>query len=128
MGDPGQKKVLIIDDERDICFLFGRILRKRNLKPDYANNLAEAIQSIQAETPALIFLDNYLPDGQGMDFIPYLKRHYPCTQVVMITANDSVSDMKRAFKQGADEFLGKPLSLVLINNTLDRLKDLNQTV
>ena len=120
MREKGQVKVLIVDDEADICFLFGRILRKRNMKMGYAYNLAEAMVSIEDETPRLIFLDNCLPDGQGVDLIPYLKLHYPDTQVVMVTANDSAADKKKAFQQGADDFLGKPLSLALINGALDR--------
>jgi DNA-binding NarL/FixJ family response regulator len=71
----------------------------------------------------LVFLDNNLPDGQGIDFIPYLKLHYPDTRVIMVTANDSASDKKRAFQQGADGFLSKPLSLDLINRTLDKIKE-----
>jgi two-component system, OmpR family, response regulator len=114
-------KVLIVDDEPDVCYLFSRILSKRNLKTGYASNLAEATLSLQAETPSLVFLDNSLPDGQGIDLIPYLKEHYPRTRIVVVTANDSASDKKRALQQGADDFLGKPLSLDLINRTLDKL-------
>ena len=79
-------KVLNVDDEPDICFLFDKILRKRNLTTGYANNLAEATSCLKADPPSLIFLDNSLPDGQGVDFIPYLKAHYPGTRVVMVTA------------------------------------------
>jgi two-component system, OmpR family, response regulator len=121
MRRTGQTKVLIVDDEPDICFLFGRILHKRNLKTGYASNLAEATSFLEADPPSLIFLDNSLPDGQGIDFIPYLKKNYPSTRVIMVTANDSAMDQKRAFQQGADEFLGKPLSLELINRTLDSI-------
>ena len=67
------EKVLIVDDEPDICFLFSRILRGRNLQSGYASNLAEATSSIREDPPSLVFLDNSLPDGQGVDFIPYLK-------------------------------------------------------
>jgi DNA-binding response OmpR family regulator len=128
MGEQGQTKVLIVDDEADICFLFGNILRKRNLKTGFAYNLSEAIEYFRAEIPAMIFLDNSLPDGQGMDLIPYLKQHYPGTLVVMITANDSAMDKKRAFQLGADDFLGKPLSLELIHSALDRIKNQNMPV
>ena len=50
---------------------------------------------------------------------PYLKINYPNTRVIIVTANDSPWDKKRAFQQGADDFLGKPLSLELVNRTLD---------
>jgi two-component system OmpR family response regulator len=122
MRENGQTKVLIVDDEVDICFLFDRILRKRNLKMICAYNLAEAKASMQTETPSVIFLDNCLPDGQGMDLIPYLKQHYPGIQVVMVTANDSAADKNKAFQRGADDFLGKPLSLARINSALDKIK------
>lgn len=122
MSEPGLSKVLIVDDEADICFLFGRILGRRNLNTGFASNLAEAIQSIRDEPPSVIFLDNCLPDGLGMDFIPFIKQNYPHTLVVMITANDSIFDKKKAIRQGADDFLGKPLSVKLINGTLDRMK------
>ena len=121
MSAEGQKKVLIIDDELDICFLFGRILHKRNMTTEFAHNLAEADTAIKNDPPFLIFLDNNLPDGQGIDFVPYLKQHYPATRVVIVTSNDSISDQKKAFLKGADDFMAKPLSLALINLTLDRM-------
>jgi DNA-binding response OmpR family regulator len=84
--------------------------------------LAEAARVMNTDRPSLVFLDNNLPDGQGIDFIPYLKLHFPDTCVIMVTANDSASDKKRAFQKGADGFLSKPLSLDLINRTLDKIK------
>ena len=115
------QKVLIVDDELDICFLFGRILRGRNLKSGYARSLAEARSSIREEPPSLVFLDNSLPDGLGIDFIPFLKMNCPSTRVIVVTANDTAVDKKIAMQQGADEFLGKPLSLDLIKRELDKL-------
>jgi two-component system, OmpR family, response regulator len=123
MRESVHSKVLIIDDEPDICFLFDRILHKRNLKTGYAYNLAEAARAMNTDTPSLVFLDNNLPDGQGIDFIPYLKLHYPDTRVIVVTANDTPYDKKRAFQRGADGFLSKPLSLDLINRTLDKIKE-----
>ena len=121
-------KVLVVDDEPDVFFLFSRILSKRKLRTDYAHNLAEAASYIQNDPPDLIFLDNYLPDGQGVDFIPYVKANFPHIRVVMVTANDSLIDKKRAFQQGADDFLGKPMSLEQINRTLDQINELNGIV
>ena len=121
MGELRQHKVLIVDDEPDFRYLYGRILRGRNLKTRYAHNLAEACSSVREDPPALIFLDNSLPDGLGVDFIPFLKKNFPKTRVIMITANDSPADKKMAFQQGADDFWGKPLSLDQIKGALDGL-------
>jgi two-component system, OmpR family, response regulator len=121
MGVQRPQKVLVVDDEPDICYLFNRILRGKNLKTGYAHNLAEAGTSVREDPPALIFLDNCLPDGLGMDFIPYLKKNFPQTRVIMVTANDGPADRKMAFQRGADDCWGKPLSLDLINQVLDSL-------
>ncbi|HVY76051.1 MAG TPA: response regulator [Puia sp.] len=115
------ESILIVDDEPDICFLFERILRKRNIQTRFANNLAEAATLVEKKQTRLIFLDNNLPDGKGIDFIPYLKELYPSAKVVMITANDTPEDEYAAYRQGADEFLGKPLNLESINRTLDKM-------
>lgn len=121
MRKPTPGKILVVDDEPDVCYLFNRILLKRNMKAGYAGNLAEAALSVQNEVPSLIFLDNSLPDGQGIDFIPYLKLNCPDTKIVVVTANDSPVDKTHAMGKGADDFLGKPLSLELINRSLDRI-------
>jgi DNA-binding NtrC family response regulator len=126
MSEREIQNVLIVDDEPDICFLFEKILRKRNLQTGYANNLADATTLIEKRRPYLVFLDNSLPDGRGIDFIPYLKTHYPYTRVVVVTANDSPADQHAAFLKGADDFLGKPLSLERINHSLDKMIDLPQ--
>jgi DNA-binding response OmpR family regulator len=73
------------------------------------------------EPPSLVFLDNSLPDGPGIDFIPFLKRNFPAMRVIVVTANDTATDKKKALLSGADEFLGKPLSLESIKRELDKL-------
>ncbi len=123
-----EPKILIVDDEPDARFLFERILRKRNIKSAFARNLNEATNAMEMDHPSLIFLDNSLPDGRGIDFIPYLKEHYPGKRVIIITANDNIFDKKIAFQKGADDFLGKPLSLELINRTLDNMPDVHRAV
>jgi CheY-like chemotaxis protein len=128
MRNFNESKVLIVDDEPDARFLFDRILRKRNVKTTFAKNLSEATHAMETDHPVLIFLDNSLPDGRGIDFIPFLKEHYPDTHIIIITANDNITDKKIAFLKGADDFLGKPLSLEVINRTLDDLSCLRWSV
>ena len=120
MSERKLQNVLVVDDEPDICFLFDRILRKRNLQTGFARNLADATALIEKKNPHLIFLDNSLPDGRGVDFIPYLKARFPLIRVVVVTANDSTDDRDAAYLKGADDFLDKPLSLERINFTLDK--------
>ena len=112
-------KVLIVDDEPDICFLLSNILRRRNVDTGVAGSLAEATMELSSRIPNVIFLDNSLPDGKGIEFIQYVKNNYPLIKVIMVTANDSYADQSAAMRQGADIFLGKPLTREIVNSVLD---------
>jgi len=116
------EKALIVDDEMDICYLLSGILRQRKLRTSYVNNLADAQSVLKEETPSIIFLDNNLPDGKGIDFIGTIKKLYPATKVVMITAFDTYSDRSKAYEEGVDFFIGKPFTRDIIDKTLERLK------
>ena len=112
---------LIIDDETDIWVLLSNILRKHNLKTYYVSNLKAAANRLQQETHSIIFLDNHLPDGLGLDFIQFIKKHYPHTKIVMITAYNLQADRNRALDEGADLFISKPFNSDIINDTIKRL-------
>jgi two-component system, OmpR family, response regulator len=113
-------KALIIDDETDICFLLSGILKQKNFQTTMAGSLSEAQKIIDNETePAVIFLDNHLPDGFGVNYISTLKKKFPSSIVIMITAHDTVADREKATAQGVDYFIGKPFSKELIFKTLE---------
>src|SRR6516165_6754426 len=103
-------KVLIVDDEPDICFLLSELLKQKNLVPLVANNLNDAERVLEISHPQYLFLDNWLPDGFGLDFIAFIKKNFPSTKIIMMTAHDSIADRKRAFSEGADFFISKPLT------------------
>jgi two-component system OmpR family response regulator len=115
-------KVLIVDDEIDICYLLSVILKQRNLSPSYVNTLSDAQAALKKETPSILFLDNHLPDGRGVEFIRYVKKNYPTVKVILITAYDSITEEKSALKEGADFFIGKPFTKALINDAVDKLQ------
>ena len=114
-------KALIVDDEVDICFLLSSILRQKQLKPSFVNNLAGARESLQQDTPAIVFLDNHLPDGLGLDFIQYVKSNYPEIKIVMITAHDGLTERKKAHAEGADLFISKPFTREVIDYAIKKL-------
>ena len=114
-------KALIVDDEVDICFLLSGILRQKHLKPSFVNNLAAARESLQKEVPSILFLDNHLPDGFGLDFISHVKSNYPQVKIVMITAHDGLQERKTAQQQGADLFISKPFTRDVIDYAVTKL-------
>ncbi|MEO6405621.1 MAG: response regulator [Ferruginibacter sp.] len=114
-------KVLIIDDETDICYLLSTLLKQKNLEAEYVTTLSNAAVALKNETPGIIFLDNHLPDGQGMNFIQFIKSNYPTVKIVMITAHDTAADRNQAMKAGADYFIGKPFTRDVIYKTVEQL-------
>ena len=114
-------KALIVDDEVDICFLLSGILRQKQLKPSFVNNLAGARESLKKDIPSILFLDNHLPDGLGLDFIQYVKNNYPDVKIVMITAHDGLIERKKAQAEGADLFISKPFTREVIDYAIKKL-------
>jgi DNA-binding NtrC family response regulator len=122
-GDP-VKKALIVDDEADICYLLSNILRQANIKPVLAGSITEAEKILQSPNPFYyVFLDNYLPDGLGIDQIKKWKARYPSIHLIMISAHDSYQERKQAKVDGADQFISKPFSKELILRTIIQTSD-----
>ncbi len=113
--------VLIIDDEQDICYLLGSVLKNRNICSKYVNSLKDAAYILEQNEPEIIFLDNHLPDGLGVNFIGFIKRFHPLTKIVMITAHDTITDKMKAFKEGVDYFIGKPFSKESVNSIMEKI-------
>jgi len=114
-------EVLIIEDEEDICYLLSGILKKKNLHTLCVTSLFDAKKVLSEQNPDILFIDNHLPDGFGVDFISVIKQDHPFTKIIMITAHNTSDDRARALKQGADYFIGKPFTSETITTTVDIL-------
>lgn len=103
------RKVLIVEDEGDMCLLLNIILKDKEIELDHVKNLAAAEAYLNEEQPSLVLLDNKLPDGFGVDFITVLKNKYPAVKVAMISGFDgAVKDV--ALHNGADTYIQKPFT------------------
>ena len=103
------KKVLIIEDEGDMCLLLNILLNGKEMDLDHVKTLLAASDYLEKEQPSVIILDNKLPDGFGVDFISYIKKKFPNIKIIMISGFDgSAKDV--ALENGADVFLEKPFT------------------
>ena len=104
-----KKKVLIVEDEGEMCLMLNILLNGEEMELDHVKNLLDAGEYLKKQQPAVILLDNRLPDGFGVDFVSYVKKHYPSTRIIMMSGVDAeVRDV--ALENGADYFLEKPFS------------------
>lgn len=114
-------KALIVDDEIDVCYLLSSILKYKNLQASYVNSIGEAKRALQEDRHSIIFLDNHLPDGFGINFITEIKKLNPLVKIVMITAHDTNNDKNKAFEQGVDQFIAKPFTRDSILRAIENL-------
>ena len=103
------KKVLIVEDEGDMCLILNIMLNSNDIELDHVKDLAAAEAYLQKEQPSLVLLDNKLPDGFGVDFIPALKKNYPGVKVAMISGFDGAAE-DVALHNGADTYIKKPFT------------------
>ena|SRR5688572_19226070 len=116
------RKVLIIEDEGDMCLLLNILLNGKEMELDHVKDLSAAQEYLEQETPSVVILDNKLPDGFGIDFIPHIKQKYPAIKIIMISGYDaSAEDV--ALENGADIFLQKPFSRDQLYQAIKRLMD-----
>lgn len=104
------RRILIIDDETDICLLLSGLLRRLGYQPTCANFIEDARQCLLSQKFDAIFLDLNLPDGLGFDLLPEIQEKQKKAKVIMISAFDGQTERRRATEQGADYFIGKPFT------------------
>ena len=114
-------KALIVDDEIDVCYLLSSILKYKNLQASYVNSISEAKRVLTEDHHSIIFLDNHLPDGFGVNFIREIKKLDPGIKIIMITAQDTNNDKNQAYEQGVDQFIGKPFTRETIFSAIENL-------
>lgn len=120
LPDQKTKKILIIEDEGEMCLILNLILDGMDMELDHVKTLQSASEYLQKEKPSVVILDNQLPDGLGVDFISYLKLYYPQVRIIMISGyGASAKDV--AMENGADAFLEKPFTREQIYSTIDQL-------
>jgi len=122
------KKVLIVEDEGELCLLLNILLADKNIDLDHVKTLKGAEEYLQTEKPDLMILDNKLPDGLGIDFITLHGKNYPSVKVLMISGYHSAEIKDVALEAGADMFLEKPFSKEQISNAVHELLDTKETV
>lgn len=113
--------VLVVDDEENITSLLKDILTDEGYSVDTAKSLTQAKELIKKNIYDAIFLDVWLSDGDGLMFLPDIKSISPKSQVVMISGHGNIPMAVKAIKEGAFDFLEKPLSTDTVLAVLEKI-------
>jgi len=113
-------KILVVDDEKEICLLLSRLLEREGCNVQTANNGVDALKLIKSEQPEILFTDFKMPGMDGMELMAKAKELAPDLPVILITAYADVAGAVNAIKKGAHDYLPKPFSHAEIVRVLHR--------
>jgi DNA-binding NtrC family response regulator len=118
------RRILIIDDERPILLTLEALLGRHGYQPEPASTAAQGLKLLQSDVPAVVLLDLQLPDADGLEMLDRIKREHPQTQVIILTAHDSLNNAIESIKRGAYHFISKPYApeelLSLIEKAIEK--------
>lgn len=115
-----EMKVLLVDDEVDFVKTLAQRLKMRDLKADTVHDGEHAVSFVEKEEPDVMVLDLRMPGMDGMDVLRQIKKAYPSTQVIILTAHGTDKDKEEAEKLGVFAFLKKPVE---IETLVDHIKE-----
>ena len=119
-------KLLVVDDESDVQFLFQQKFRKEiksgAVQISYALNGSDAldlIDSIENRADYQVLTDINMPEMNGIELLKEIKNRYPELKVFMITAYGDEQNFNTAMQLGADDYFTKPLEFDLLKTKLN---------
>lgn len=105
-----KKRILVVDDEQDICEILSFNLANEGWAVDTALSAEEALTKLSGEH-ALILLDVMMGGMSGYRLAEKLRREGYTTPIIFLTAKDTENDMLTGFSVGGDDYISKPFSL-----------------
>ncbi len=125
------RRILIIDDERPILLTLEALLGRHGYQVETSGTASLGLKLLKAKSPALVLLDLQLPDAEGLQTLDEIKREFPGTQVIILTAHDSLHNAIESIKRGAFHFISKPYApeelLSLVEKALEKESLLRET-
>jgi signal transduction histidine kinase len=104
------EKILVVDDETDICRILTKILELAGYEVKAANSGVEALRLAKEFMPALVFLDYMMPDITGLEVLRGIKAYSDEIYVVMVTGRGSEEVAASVMKAGASDYVIKPFA------------------
>ena len=108
---PGYMKILIVEDEASLLEIMTATLKKEGYVVENATDHDSAIGKLSVYAYDCVLLDIMLPGGSGLDVLEHIRKQNTKTNVIIISAKDSIDDKVKGLELGADDYLAKPFHL-----------------
>jgi len=116
-----RNRILIVDDEPGVRFGICDFLEQHNYQTEEAGSCEEAWRVFSTSRPDIVIADYMLPDGTALDLLPRLKEVDAEIPLLVLTGHGSINLAVKAIKEGAEQFLTKPIELPTLQVILERL-------
>jgi DNA-binding response OmpR family regulator len=114
-------KILIIEDEIELLIAVSNYLTKEGYICELADNFSKASEKLTIYEYDIILLDITLPDGNGLDLLPAIRKHNVRAGVIILSAKNSLDDKISGLDSGADDYITKPFQLSELNSRIKAL-------
>ena len=121
-----QHPVLVVDDEADIRDLMEMTLMKMGLRVDTATGVEDAKNKLEGGDYSLVLTDMRMPDGSGLEVVQHINRLALDTPVAVITAFGNADQAVEALKEGAFDYLQKPITLSQLRSLVKSAVKVNE--
>ena len=117
--DPATK-IIVVDDEKRICHNVEKILKKNNFEITHAQSAQEAVEKMARESFSLLISDIVMPGKNGLELLKLVKKEWPLTKAIMMTAYASTDTAIKAIRLGALDYIPKPFTPAELRSTVER--------
>lgn len=111
--------ILVVDDQPGVRYLLDIVIKELGHRAYSAENGLEAVEKVRTLRPDLVFMDVRMPIMDGLEALGKIKKMFPDTRVVIMTAYGSEDTIYQAQKQGALRCMAKPFDVDSIKDFLD---------
>ncbi len=112
-------KIMVVDDEKQICQNVEKILSKNNYEVIHAASAKEALEKMATDSFSLLISDIVMPEMNGLELLKLVKTEWPLTKAVMMTAYASTNTAVKAIRLGALDYLTKPFTPDELRSAVD---------
>jgi DNA-binding NtrC family response regulator len=116
-------KILIVDDEKALCFALEELFKKADFETSSVNSFDECLEILKKDIFEIIILDYQLKGKNGLELLNIIKKEYPLIQIIFITAFGSENLAITAIKNGAYDYVKKPFDNEELINRVNHIRE-----
>jgi DNA-binding response OmpR family regulator len=113
-------KIIVVDDEKQICHNVAKILSKNDYEITHVLSAQEALDKMAADSYALLISDIVMPGKNGLELLKMVKKEWPLTKAIMMTAYASTDTAMKAIQLGALDYIPKPFTPDELRTTVEQ--------